>query len=143
MADHRHYWWCIIVHNLFQVWITRLKLGKISRFYLNIRVSKVVADHDNHIECIFKWVNFKPIFFDRNYFQLLMGLRSFQKIRGLKVTYFHLPSKKNIPNWKYELISMQLLFLSIRLIIYVNFQKNISPKMSLKLCELIYKSIFA
>ena len=44
MADNRHYWWCIIVHNLFQVWITRLKLGKISRFYLNTKLFKCLFD---------------------------------------------------------------------------------------------------
>ena len=33
-------------------------------------------------------------------------------------------------------------FLSIKLKIYVNFQKNISPKMGLILCSLIYKSFF-
>ena len=63
-----------------------------------------------HNEGLYKWVNFTPIFF---WYELLLttsGPWKFSKIRDLKVTYFHFPSKKNIPNWKHDLIFMQLSF---------------------------------
>ena len=41
-----------------------------------------------------------PIFFDTNHelLPITYGPQKFSKIRGLKVTYFRLPSKKIIPN---------------------------------------------
>ena len=107
----------------------------------DIRVANIVADHDDPLT---QWVNFGPIFFWYELLPTASGPWKFSKIRGLKITYFHFPSTKNIPNIE----NMRQFFcnyhsLIIKLKIYVNFQKNISPKMGLKLCSLIYKSIFA
>ena len=75
---------------------------------------KMVTIHSSHKvlwivtvflkQTLYKWVNSVPIPF---WYKLLMDLRSFYKSGGLKVTYFHFCSK-NIPNWKHDLILMQL-----------------------------------
>ena len=80
--------------------------------YIPGRVANVVADHD---DLLTQWrpikrskfrINILLIQATSNYFWASKVL----KIRGLKVTYFHFPSTKNIPNWKHELVFMQLSF---------------------------------
>ena len=46
----------------------------------------------------------RQYYFDRNYFQLLLGLRSFQN-QSFKSQLFSSSPKKNIPNWNYGLTS--------------------------------------
>ena len=46
---------------------------------------------------LWRWVNSTPIFFWYKLLSTTSGPQTFSKIRCLKVTYFHLPSKKNIP----------------------------------------------
>ena len=65
-------------------------------------------------------------FFDTNYFQLLMGLRSFQKLEFYKSIIFIFPVKKIIPNWKRKLIFMQLLFFNNKIknqLLHINTSK--------------------
>ena len=45
-----------------------------------------ITKNSLHNEGTYKWVNWEPIFFDTNYFQLLLGLRSLQKSAFLKLT---------------------------------------------------------
>ena len=74
-----------------------------------IRVANVVADHDSLLT---QWRPIKMSKFRANIFLIRTTSNYFwaSEIRGLKVTYFHFPSTKNIPNWKHELIFMQLSF---------------------------------
>ena len=73
------------------------------------RMAKVVTIHD---DLLTKWrhINSAQMFFiqtNSNYFQLLLGLIIFPKSEVQKSLVFIFPVKKNIPNWKHELISMQ------------------------------------
>ena len=45
-------------------------------------------------DTLYQWVNLAPIFLDTKYFQLHMGLRSFQKLEFWKSIIFIFPDKK-------------------------------------------------
>ena len=87
--------------------------------YIPGRVANVVADYD---DLLTQWRPIKRSKFRANIFLIQATSNYFWaskvlKIRGLKVTYFHFPSTKNIQNWKCELIFMQLSF-------FINKMKN-------------------
>ena len=77
-------------------------------------MANVVADHYDLFNAMKACINeqiLRQYFFDTNYFRITTsGPRKFSKTRGLKVTYFHFSSTKNIPNGKHELVFMQLSF---------------------------------
>ena len=125
-------WMCNRVCDVYvvicNVWETR-KLG----WPMSWRFTMVYL----HNEGLYKWVNSATIFFWYELLPTTFGPQKFSKIRSLKVTYFHFPSKKisQIENMIKCLCNYH--FLLIRFKIYVNFQKIISPKMGLTLVTLL------
>ena len=80
--------------------VIRQVSGNWTKLDIGSRVANVVADHDDLLTQwrLIKMSKFAPIFFWYELLPTTSGPRKFSKIRGLKVTYFHFPITKNIPN---------------------------------------------
>ena len=125
-------------------WWPILHIFDIATMY--IRVSMVVTIHDNLLTL---WRHILMGQFRANifltwtmyHFKLLMGLRSFKKFSFKSQLFWTSHRKNDLKLKSWVNFSCYYCFVLIRLKVYVNFQKIISPKMGLNSCSLIYKSI--